>query len=253
MKLNNIKNKFEGREIQPSADSWEKLSQRLDSEKTKSKKPIIFWLGAIAAVLVLGLTMVPSLFVADSETQADQKIVIEEPAIENSDTETKLQKPIPVIQDQNNSVAASEGKEPQPATNEAKPKAPKARVVQDPFLNQKNEIAFEEVKEQESKSAISKPNIIIEDVAAVAQNNNANPISESDALLNKALENIAIKNKGQTTGIAANKTRSINPQKLLRETEWDLEAQRRNRLENTLLNGLGRLKREAVALIDRNQ
>jgi hypothetical protein len=76
--------------------------------------------------------------------------------------------------------------------------------------------------------------------------NEGSKFSESDILLNKALQKLKV----ERTAVV--ETSGINPQKLLRETEWDLEARNHNRLENTLLDGLSRLKREAVALIDRN-
>ncbi|MEP2970208.1 MAG: hypothetical protein ABJO82_11775, partial [Nonlabens ulvanivorans] len=75
MKLNNIKNTFEKREIKPSAGSWDVLSARLDEDDKKSKKPVvIYWLSAIAAIFIAALLLYPSL---SNETiiNSDDKIV----------------------------------------------------------------------------------------------------------------------------------------------------------------------------------
>ena len=49
----NIKDKLENRILSPSADNWSKLSGRLDAEDKKSKKPVFWWLGMAAGLLIM--------------------------------------------------------------------------------------------------------------------------------------------------------------------------------------------------------
>lgn len=253
MKLKNIKDKFDDREIQPSSDSWERLSSRLDGEKKSSRKPLVIWFSAIAAVIVLGLTIVPALSFNNDVEPIKNQMVIEDDSNEKN-TEQKDETEIinaPVqnfessIVDNNKEVIKTERKP------EAAIRKPARNQNQ---KNQRTDLAIQKpkvdlLKTEELETAIALETPSISETKAIDSQ-----LSEADKLLNAALNRLSVESSNASTnGIAANNSKSINPQKLLRETEWDLEANKRNRLENTLLDGLGRLKREAVALIDRNQ
>ncbi len=55
MKLKNIKNQFDKREIAPSENSWERLAAQLDSVDKKKKRPLVYWISAVAAILIVAL------------------------------------------------------------------------------------------------------------------------------------------------------------------------------------------------------
>jgi hypothetical protein len=253
MKLNDIKEKFNQREIQPSAGSWEKLSNRLDAENKPTRKPLVIWFSAIAAVIVLGLTVVPALFFNGDVEPIKNQIVIEDDSIEKNieqkDKTEIISNPVqnlePSIVDNNKEVIKTEPKSEiinqNPAANQKQKNKTTELAIQEPEAN------LLETDEIETAVAITTPSVV--------ETQTIDPqLSEADILLNAALNKLSAESANlTTTGVAGNFARPINPQKLLRETEWDLEAKSRNRLENTLLDGLGRLKREAVALIDRKQ
>ena len=52
-----LKDKLEKRSLQPPAESWAKLSERLDTDEKKSKNPWFWWMG-IAAAVIITLTIV---------------------------------------------------------------------------------------------------------------------------------------------------------------------------------------------------
>jgi len=244
MNLNNIKDKFNDREIQPGADSWEKLSQRLDRTDAQSKKPILLWLTAAAAVLVLGLTTVPSLFSHTDVTPLDRQMVIETPEVETplrrepyfeSNSPESVKETVPEVAREKEAIATVENTTKATQKTAETKKAP-ISSIQDIALEQPEKAAVHPTTLQ-TGVAQAAPEVLVPTEPQT-------PFNEANALLDKALKQVQGKEAMATT---------INPTKLLRETEWDLEAQRHNRLENTLLDGLGRLKREAVALIDRNQ
>jgi hypothetical protein len=48
-----LKDKLEKRTLSPSAESWAKLSERLDAEEKKSKNPLFWWLGIAAGIIIM--------------------------------------------------------------------------------------------------------------------------------------------------------------------------------------------------------
>ncbi|WP_179319111.1 hypothetical protein [Winogradskyella helgolandensis] len=87
----NIKEKLEQRTLSPSSESWSKLSERLDAEENKSKKPIFWWL-SIAAGLLIMIAISTQFFSAnESETVLPQ--VVKEDVI-NEQLNNKQLEPI---------------------------------------------------------------------------------------------------------------------------------------------------------------
>ncbi|MHA7842642.1 MAG: hypothetical protein ACX93I_04935 [Winogradskyella sp.] len=62
-----LKDKLEKRSLQPSADSWAKLSKRLDADAKKSKNPWFWWMGIAAAVIITLTVVVQTLETNDTE------------------------------------------------------------------------------------------------------------------------------------------------------------------------------------------
>jgi len=48
-----LKDKLEKRSLQPSADSWAKLSERLDAQEKNSRSPWFWWMGIAAGVAIM--------------------------------------------------------------------------------------------------------------------------------------------------------------------------------------------------------
>ncbi len=76
----NIKDKLEKRTLSPSSESWSKLSERLDADEQKSKKPIFWWL-SIAAGLLIMIAISVQFFGAD-ESEKVMPQIVEEKVIE---------------------------------------------------------------------------------------------------------------------------------------------------------------------------
>ncbi len=76
---NNIKDKLDKRRLKPSADAWDKLSERLDSEDKKdNKKP--YWLLGLAASVV-GVLFIVSQFLNNETKVNDTPKIVETPEI----------------------------------------------------------------------------------------------------------------------------------------------------------------------------
>ena len=238
MKLKNIKDSFNEREIQPSAGSWEKLSAQLDGQEKKKKKPYLYWIGAVAALLLIALMVYPAFnnatIKAGDQTSQMVEVNTTEPELQNSSTET-------IVMDINKTALSNnevEGDEI--VVTNVSNKKPTAKAPQK-VLNRAVVNSVPVKKETSAITAMNAKGTVM--VESIAQNEVAQLTAEQEAdlLLNSLLNN------NQAKENVASYT--IQPKQLLRETEWDIEADRRNQLNNELKKGLGKLKTEAFALI----
>ena len=72
-----LKEKLEKRTLSPSAEGWTKLSDRLDADNKKNRKPIYWWL-SIAAMLVIMIAITVQVFNKEETTSVAPQIVNEE-------------------------------------------------------------------------------------------------------------------------------------------------------------------------------
>lgn len=76
----NIKDKLERRTLSPTAESWSKLSERLDADEKKSKNSIFWWLSIAAAMLIMVAVTVQ--FFNTKESKETLPKIVEEDLIE---------------------------------------------------------------------------------------------------------------------------------------------------------------------------
>ncbi|WP_422105903.1 hypothetical protein [Winogradskyella sp.] len=72
-----LKDKLEKRSLQPSTDSWAKLSERLDAEEKDSRKPWLGWLSIAAGIIIL-LAIVVRTFGPNNAQETQPQFVEEE-------------------------------------------------------------------------------------------------------------------------------------------------------------------------------
>lgn len=72
-----LKEKLEKRTLTPSSDGWANLSDRLDADDKKSKRPIYWWL-SIAAMLVIMIAITIQVFNKDEVIKVKPEIVNED-------------------------------------------------------------------------------------------------------------------------------------------------------------------------------
>lgn len=135
---NQIKEKLTSREIQPSAQAWDRLDAMLSVAENKTPKRKINWL-AIAAVFV-GFTILGTIFINKNKeiTTVNENVVLETPKVDiqkNVDAIKPILKTEPILTE--NQVELQ--KNQQPATNTQYPKPQKERVSI--IKNNQNQIA----------------------------------------------------------------------------------------------------------------
>ncbi len=262
MKLDEIKRGFEEREIQPSAGAWDKLSGKLDKENKKSRKSYLYWVGAVAAAIVIALMLYPVLtdsfstepLPSEQMVDADQDTVNER---ENDGTlaDDNHQNSELVVKEHTEKAGAVDEKEGSTGFANAPAASSVAQVTAPVTSEEKYAVRLLEKKKKTAQNtpASQIKKLKIDAIAGIEQPQqkpeNADIFTaqkEAGELLNSLLDNSKI----ETTEVAAH---SIKPEQLLRETEWDLEAERRDRLNRGINQGLGILKNEAFALIGVDQ
>ncbi|MUU78871.1 hypothetical protein [Winogradskyella endarachnes] len=117
----NIKDKLEKRTLSPSPDTWSKLSDRLDEDQKKSKKPM-FWYLSIAAGLLLMMAISIQFFNKNNSEEILPQIVNEDIIKEELDKEkikTQEKEPVKLV---NEEVQFKEQEEILPVIKETKNK-----------------------------------------------------------------------------------------------------------------------------------
>lgn len=256
MKLKNIKDTFDNREIKPSASSWDALSSRLDEEEKKSKKPVIYWLSAIAAILIAAVLLYPSLDDSLSvDTVNDEVAIIDDPTTQEvegtqriSNAQESISQELLPIEVKEAIVIQEESyqnaKQVTPVVNEVVSQSSTRKQEKDKkatsiISNPKN-TRFIQIEEPLIENKVNTTVVIVDPTSTVKKPLTAD--EEMEFLLNKAM------NKVEVTSVAS---KTVDPNKLLRETEWDIESDNQSRLQNGIQNGLNFLKAEAVAIVDR--
>lgn len=263
MKLNTIKKSFDQRSITPSADSWDNLSQRLDSEQKTSKRPYLYWITAVAAALLAAFLLYP--VINGDATDVNKEIVKEEPTPLNSTIKENnlpsdaLTKEELITKQDARAVSTTTLVTNNTEEQSQKPAAHTGSKTHDKADNNDEAVAQTTAAQANSDAhvqvAMQTPshNPVLHNTAAVVQQTvkdqkpgitKLTAAQEADLLLQRAMATL----KTQPTGVAS---KSIDPKKLLMETQWDIDAEKRNRLENMLLDQFGKLKTQVVTLVDK--
>ena len=248
-----LKEKLEKRSLQPSKDSWAKLSERLDAEDKKSRKPWFTWMSIAAGIIIL-----LSILIQTFGSETDQEVIpqiVEEDTIENT-----LEEQLP-ISNENKAIelVAEEQAEdvnatPDKTDNQSKLVQPKSK----PENASKIRLADQTNDKSESKDVIKEPKelskelikdaqINKEAVAQALQNLDAEKSNvtdrEVDSLL-KLASKALVKDK-----LLKESSKTVNAQSLLEEVEDEMGQSFRSKVYEALKDGYKTVK---TAVAQRN-
>lgn len=240
-----IKEKFEARKIQPSAQAWEKISSQINTSHPKKKKGIAWY--AIAASVIGLLIAMLFLFYNNSDNSMDENTIVVTP---NTKIKTESQP-------QNNKTEVFNNKEAIVNTKDEKLKsisAPSEKIIFDNIksetLAETNSTTSQSKLDLENKSDVTvetlideKVNLIVAQVDALALENNTVTDAEIDALLRKAQEDILAQKIFKSSN-------SVDAMALLNQAETELDLSIRDQLFDALKNGYLKVR---TALADRNK
>jgi hypothetical protein len=248
-----LREQLEERQLQPSTDAWNKLSEQLDTHETTRNEKAYWWLG-IAASLVGVLMLVTFLNKDVTETPAEPVLVDTE---ENSSPiNVNKENNIQVVEEnlQEEEVIDKENpiqKEEKQTTNQ--PTLKKRIQVEQQKLIPKDmeEVVAEVVKEMPQDEKLKEPlsfeeqkaKEVVAQIRALQNTKEVVADAEIDALLNAAQKEIELK---KLYNEAANK---VDANALLQSVEDDLERSFRARVFEMLSSGYQELK---TAVAERN-
>ena len=230
----NIREQLAKREIKASADSWDKLQEKLEQRGTKSR-PIFWWIG-IAAAAVVVLFIVGVFF--------NSPAIDKGPAVVDQNSEEIIQK--------NEVINTSEKVEKEEdlksdATPERKPRVLKKGLFKPDLIEKmKARTRVAEVESslksvQEQDIAISEPTIAMREFNASRSSTDVTD-TEIEALLKEAQVSIELDS-------SLRESYAVNPAELLDDVEYELEEGFRQKVFEALKEGFSKAK---TAVANRN-
>jgi hypothetical protein len=253
----NLKEKLEHRELQPSANAWERLSDRLDENSTKNKSKRFWWIGMAASFI--GILLIASFLFNANGNKNIEPVIVDTEAIQNEETKTEVSESIDEPDQDVNAIQTSNATKNQviqtpvknaiaaTSLNEEQQKIvpDKMNKVKEPIDEVKKEKLVSELPKQNATLAFEdqKVNAVVAEIRAMQERNDSITEKEIDALLNAAQKEITL-NK-----LYNEATKTVDADALLRSVEDDLDHSFRDRVFKLLQSGYEEVK---TAVADRN-
>lgn len=238
---NQIKEKLNSREIQPSAQAWDRLDAMLTVAEEKKTKRSFFsykFIGIAASVLVF-VTLGMFFFTQkEVEKQSDRNVVtkgVEKDTI--NDTNTKNVFPNPVKEQINEVVVSSEKPKTniqQPRTNNKKSIINQKTTTINQFVENQNQVVVNQNQVQPQKDG----------EIAIKEKENLKTEIKSDEQLFKSLDKVAL---NATTKKSALK---VDAKSLLNQVDGELDLTFREKVINSINKNYKNVK---VAVSNRNK
>lgn len=244
----NIKDKLEKRTIEPSDNTWSKLSEKLDAHEGKSNNKFIWWIG-IAASLV-GVFLITTLFFKTGEGEVVLPTLVESPVEDTIEIEESLLEEYKNVEKE---VIVSNEDDIEKAPTVLKDKIKKPLIVKKKNIYKSNQevlvaISKEESRDNElnSSDVISTQQVINEAIVKNTKQEKKDKItldSEIESLLESAQKDLL------ANTLKSIKTKTVDAKSLLADVETDLEESFRDKVFNTLVSGYNTVK---TAVASRN-
>ncbi len=244
----NIREKLEAREIQPSADAWKKLEAKLDAEQPKRKTVLWYY---VAASFV-GFVILASVFFSRNNAEmnnevvnetTEQKITEKQPEIIPNDS--KLQE----IASEEKSLEKVEKKQNAPSNSvkvlphkrsEIDKKIEKTEAIAN-VTKKEDKLLKNTTQKEEDKLFNNKVDEVVASVKKLQENNPEVNATDVESLLNNARRDI------QTQRIL--NSPKVDAPALLEDVEWELEKSFRDKVFDALGEGFQKVR---TAVSERN-
>lgn len=233
---NNIREKLENRELNPSPDAWKKLEAQLDNQQPKKKSMGWYYLAASVA----GILILSSVFLNKNTIEVENAIVKENVQQEkNIEIETQVVSEIAtssedkVISEETKSETTSKK-----VSKNVKPNPPQKESAIDKKIKKSEALAGVPKDETPVTEEVNIINVKVDEVVAsiksLQKNNEEVTIAEVETLLNNARRDI------QTQRILSNP--QVDATALLQEVEWELEKSFRDKVFDALGEGFNKIR-----------
>src|SRR6218665_1367408 len=250
---NQIKEKLNSREIQPSAQAWDRLDAMLSVAEEKKTKRSFGWLYIAAGITVL--LIAGMFFLAQNSTDTiNQDAVVDSEVKKDTiqKEQNKLQAPINTIEEKQNQVAESTEVQSPKSTNPSSNKEAVSIINQksnqkqsgNPRINREKEIQYQNSSDVALKDLpkIDTQTKIIVDKKDIPSSV-AGTLSKSDEDLLASLDKVVKKSSNQKTSV------KVDAKSLLSQVDGEVEYTFREKVLNKVSKNYKEVK---VALSNRN-
>lgn len=245
----NIREKLEAREIQPSADAWKKLEAKLDAEQPKKKTVLWYYMAAS----FVGFVILASVFFSRNNAEMNNEVVNEtteqnitekQPEIIPNDSklqeiaseEKTLEKEEKKQNVNSNSVKALPQKK-----SEIDKKIEKTEAIANVTKQEEEPLLKNTIQKEEDKLFNTKVEEVVASVKKLQENNPEVNATDVESLLNNARRDI------QTQRIL--NSPKVDATALLQDVEWELEKSFRDKVFDALGEGFQKVR---TAVSERN-
>ena len=252
----NIKDRLEKRTLSPSSEGWSKLSERLDADEKKSKKPIYWWLSIAAGLIIMIAVSVK--FFNSKDTKEVMPQVVEDKVkmeqIERGKPEQNNTKSIDLVNEDNR---VEENEENAPTLKESKNVIYKKETIKKP--ESKTQLAeLNKSSKNDTSNAINKTvndelqkeiddetikNAVVEAMKTLKSENTAVTDREIDSLLKIASKEL-FKDESQKES-----STMVDATQLLESVEDEMGQSYRGRVYEALKDSYKTIK---TAVVNRN-
>ena len=237
-----VREKLHNREISPSKEAWETLSQRLDEHESKTK-PKFYWF-AIAAALIALLVVASLVFNFTPQIPNKAPLVIEKTSDENNNNlinnKDQVQISVNKLKTNNNNITITKSPKKLIKTNNKTLVKTSDKKIDSPQTSptQTQVIATNYNQQTEENLLQNKIDEVVSKIETLQSLNNSGSIAEIDSLLKQAQREIQLKKVMQS--------KKVDAHALLAEVEMDLYNGFKDKVFLALGEGFEYVK-EAVA------
>ncbi|WP_111685284.1 hypothetical protein [Winogradskyella tangerina] len=212
-----LKEKLEERNLQPSSDAWSKLSERLDEDEKRSRKPWITWLSVAAGVIIMLSVLIQSF-----GSKTDQEVTPQ--MVEEDVIELPKQDQLPII-NENETIELAVEEDTSNEVNTSPEESKEDRKLIDPTSGKKEQpklqLAEQSTNDVQPKNSIEKPNEIQKAIVNETQINKeavAQALNELNSEKTRATDR-------EVDSLLKLASKELVKDKLLKETSKTVDAQ----------------------------
>ncbi len=243
-----LKEKLEKRSIQPSAETWKSLANRLDQHDKQQNRRTFWWLGIAASVV--GIALVATLIFSGSESRSIEPTVVDTKDTEEIKSNTLASENLEVPKEE----TKSDSKQDMKASTEENP-IPKAKRIPKEEMILKEAVASSDLTVQEPIQNIldtpettadfeqSKLEEVVAEIQKINTENQGVAEAEIDSLLKQAERELL------TDRIYNENSKTVDANALLQDVEEELEQSFRTKVYEALKNSYVTVK---TAVAERN-
>jgi len=235
-----IKKQLEEREIQPSANAWERLSEKLDVDEPQSKKRYYLWYGLAASFI--GFLIISFVYINTTKDQSTNIQVVENPVksseLINDELEINVQTEVEKIVEFDAPIAEKKDFKNSITNKIDKPQKAITRIEKRNGISENIELPLKDSEEVINIKIME----VVAQVDLLEQQDESLTDAEVDSLLRKA-QNEILNDK------LFRNARSVDAMALLTEVEDELDKSFRDQIFESLKNGFLKVR---TAVADRN-